>query len=84
MELEIQRGRDVGVGELLHGQANVEADGFAVGVARAAVGGFHDAGSTACGNDEAVPSRRDLRGPLGQHFGELARIFVIARAIDGC
>src|SRR5580704_15217312 len=58
VELEVQRGRDVGIGILLEGQTDVEADAFASGFVGAEVGGFHDAGTSAGGDDEAAAAGR--------------------------
>ena len=54
VELEVERGRDVGVRRLLEGQLDVESDGLAAGLVGAAVGGLHDAGAAAGGDDEAA------------------------------
>jgi hypothetical protein len=83
MELEVERGGDVRVGMLLEGQADVEAHGFAAGLVCASVGGFHDAGATAAGDDEAMTARGYLFGPGGEHMGELAGVFVVASHFDG-
>lgn len=82
VKLEIQRWRDELVGVLLEGQLDVEADALATGLVGAKVGGFHDAGSSAGGDNEAVPAGGNLDGPLGQHVGELARVFVVAGHVN--
>jgi len=45
--------------------------------------GFHDAGTSAGGDDKAVALGRDLGGPFGQQVGEAARVFIVASHVDG-
>src|ERR1035438_9305915 len=77
VELEVERGRDVLVGILLEGQIDVEADGFASGLVGTEVGGFHDAGTTAGGDDEAVAAGGNLNGPLGKKKSQASRVLVV-------
>src|SRR5205823_4488019 len=60
---EVEGDVDVRVGALLFGQLDVAADGQAVGLVGAAVGGLHDAGSAAGDDGEAG---------LGQASAEVA------------
>ena len=78
VELEVERGRDVGIGRLLEGQPDVQPDGLSAGLASAAVGGFHNAGAAAGGDDEAVLTRGNLEGPAGEQLREAARVLVVA------
>jgi hypothetical protein len=64
VELEVQRRRDVAVRRLFEGQLNVEADGFSAGLEGAAVGGFHDAGAAAGGDDKAMTAGLEAKAPL--------------------
>ena len=59
VELEAQLRRDVGIGHLLGGELDVEADRFRAGVVGAAVGGLHDARSAA-GDDHVIADVIDL------------------------
>ena len=79
MELEVQLRRDVAIRELLIRKPDIEANGLAPGFIRAAVGGLHNARSSARGNHKAVPAKRKLHGPLGQHARQLSRLFIVAR-----
>ena len=83
VELEVELGRDPGVGTLFEGQLDVEADGLAAGLEGAAVGGLHDAGTSAGGDDEAVAAAGQRVGPLGDHAAELAGVLVVAGHLDG-
>ncbi len=76
-------GRDVGIGILLEGQIDVEADAFASGLVGAEVGGFHDAGTSAGGDDEAAAAGGNLDGPLGEQVGQAAGVFVVTGHVDG-
>ena len=76
-------GRDVGIGRLLEGQADVEADGLAAGLVGAAIGRFHDARTAAGGDHEAMAPRRNAFGPVGEQLRQAARIFVVAGHLDG-
>ena len=71
------------VGILLEGQIDVEADGFASGLVGTEVGGFHDAGTTAGGDDEAVAAGGNLNGPLGKKKSQASRVLVVAGHVDG-
>ena len=64
VEFEIERRGDIGVGILLEGQIDVEADAFASGFVGAEVGGFHDAGTAAGSDDETVAAGGNLDGPF--------------------
>src|SRR5450631_1319404 len=83
MELEVQRGSDVLVGTLLERQLDIQADRLSSGFVGAEVGGFHNAGTSAGGDDEAAAAGGDLNGPRGQHVREAARVLVVAGHIDG-
>jgi hypothetical protein len=84
VELEVERGRDVRIGILLEREIDVEADGFASGFVGAEVGGFHDAGTTAGGNDEAAAAGGNLNGPFCKKKSEAARVLVVTSHVDGC
>src|ERR1017187_5941389 len=79
VELKIKVGRDVGDGNLLEGQVDVEADSLAARFVGAAVGRFHDARPAAGAHHKTVARLADGLSPLGNHEGQLARVFVIAR-----
>ncbi len=83
VEVEVEGRGDVGVGELLEGELDVEADGFAAGLVSAAVGGLHDAGATAGGDDETVAAAGEGAGPLGGEAGEGAGVLVVTGHLDG-
>ncbi len=83
VELEVERGGDVGIGILLEGQVDVEADALASSFESAEVGGFHDAGTTAGGDDEAAATGGNLDGPLGEKVGQAACVFVVTGHVDG-
>src|SRR4029077_10127726 len=72
VKLEVERGRDVGIGILLEWEIDVEADGFASGFVGAEVGGFHDAGASAGGDDEAATAGGNLNRPLGEKVSQAA------------
>ena len=54
MELEMQAVGDVRVGALFEWQPDVEPDRLPSGLARAAIGRFHDPGTAARGHDETM------------------------------
>ena len=83
MELEVERGRDVRIRILLEGQIDVQADGLASRFMSAQVRGFHDAGAAAGGDDKAMTARRNVRRPFRKQVGEAARVFVVARHVNG-
>jgi len=60
-KLKAEVGRDEGVGQLLFGQGDVEADRFRTDVVGTAVGGFHDAGAAA-GDDGEIALAVNLAG----------------------
>ena len=72
-----------GFGVLFERQADIEPDGLAARFIRAAVGRLHDAGSTAGGDDKAMVFGRERATPRGEGAGELARLLVVARPLDG-
>ena len=76
-ELEREPGGDERVGALLVGQADVEADGAAARLLRAAVGGLHDAGAAAGAHQVAVGRALEAFGPLRDQARELARRGVV-------
>ena len=76
VEVEAEFGRDVGVGELLVRQADVEADGIRAGVERAAIGGLHDAGAAA-GHDQRLSVAGSALA-AADHPAEFARHVVVA------
>ena len=82
VELEVQVGRDVRVGNLLEGQIDVQPDGLAASLECAAVGRFHDARSAAGANHKAVARLADGLGPFRDQEGQLARGLVIARHFE--
>jgi len=59
------------------GKADIETDIFAARVGCPAIGGFHNAGSAAGANHVAIGSVAESFGPLGDHFGQRAGVFVI-------
>src|SRR5208337_1799215 len=83
MELEVERRRDVAVRILLEGQVDVEPDGFSSRFVGAKIGGFHDAGAAAGGDDKAVALGGNLGGPFGQQASQAARVFVVASHVNG-
>ena len=72
----------VGVGLLLVGQADVEADGQGAGIGCAAIGGLHDAGSAAGGDDIVMQASIANEGTaaLGGDAAEDAGVFVMLGA----
>src|ERR1700722_1224355 len=60
VKLEVERESDVGIGLLLKGKINVEANVLASGLVSSKVGGLHDARASAGGNDKAVAAGGDL------------------------
>ena len=83
VEVEVEGGGDVGVGHLLKGEHDVEADCLAAGLPGTAICRLHDAGTAARGDDEAAAATGKLHGPLGNHVGEGAGVFVVAGHFDG-
>src|SRR5947209_4601474 len=83
MELEVQLRADPTVGILLVRQANVQSNRLSAGFAGAAVGSLHDPRPAAGSHNEAVLLIRKCLVPLGKFVGEGARLFVIARHLDG-
>ena len=82
VELEVEFGRDVAVGQLLERQLDVEPDRLRASFPGAAVGRLHNAGAAARGNDEAVPRPGQRPGPGGDHAREGARVLVEACHLD--
>ena len=76
VELEAERGRDIGVGQLLVRQHDVEADRFRALVAGAAIGRLHDRRAAARADDELPLAVLVGLDPAGQP-GELARLVII-------
>src|SRR5277367_1294414 len=83
VKLEVERRRDEAVGILLERQPDVEPDGLASGLVGSPVGGLHDAGTSAGGNDEAMAARLQTFRPGGQQEGEPAGVFVVTSHFDG-
>lgn len=83
MEVEGELGGDERVGTLLEGEGDVKADGFGAGLPRAAVGGFHNAGAAAGGDDEAMAGAGEGVSPGGVKAGEGAGVLVEAGHIEG-
>src|ERR1700687_1698724 len=77
VELEVELRSDVGIGDLLKGQGDVEADGFAASLPGAPIGGFHDSGTASGGDDEAMALAWQSAGPIGEHVGESASILIV-------
>ena len=73
---------DVRVRALLERQPDVQADGLAAGLARAAVRGFHDSRAAARRDNEAVILRRQRAAPRRQQARQLARFLVVARPLE--
>ena len=84
VELEVERGRDVTVGMLLEGKLDIEADGLGAGLVGSAVGGLHDAGSSAGGDDVAMARAGKGLGPGGDEIGQFTSIFVVGGHLYGC
>ena len=63
---------------MLERQLDIQADRLAPGVAGAAVGRLHNAWTSAGGHHEAMPPRFQGLGPLRQHVGKPAGVFVVA------
>ena len=82
MKLEIERRSYVLVWVLLERELNIKSDALASGFVGAEVGGFHDSGTSAGGDHEAVSAGGNLGRPLGQHVRELAGVLVVARHVD--
>src|SRR6185295_4616304 len=59
VKLEIQGWRDIRIRRLLKRQINVQPDGFALGLIRAAVRSFHDAGAASRRHHKAMALGRD-------------------------
>ncbi len=78
MEIETELGTDIGVGELFVGKLDGKADGFAARFGGAAIGGFHDAGTTAGANYEATRAWTQCHGPGSDSARELTGFFVVA------
>ncbi len=74
MKIEAELGTDVGVGELLVGQFDRKADGFAAGFDGAAIGGFHNARAAAGANDEAARPGSESERPGSNFVGEFAAL----------
>src|ERR1700693_1320141 len=79
MKVEAQLRADIGVGELFVRKLDGKADGFASRFGGAAIGGFHDTGTSTGANDEAARPRTQGHGPGGDSTRELTRFFVVAR-----
>src|ERR1700688_1765752 len=60
------------------GKLDGKADGFAAGFGCAAIGGFHDAGTTTGANYEATRAWTQGHGPGGDSARELTGFFVVA------
>ena len=75
VELEAQLGRDIGVGTLLLRQADVEPDAAPAGERGAAVGRFHDAGTTARAHQQPPA---EAAAPLGHQPRQLRGLIEIA------
>ncbi len=74
-ELETKLGRDIGVGDLLARQIDIEADGPRPGVIRAPVGRLHDA-RPAAGYDDKITAAFVLNF-LRNREGEFSRLVII-------
>src|ERR1700761_4457578 len=66
VELEVERRRDVGVGQLLKWQLDVEPNSLAAGLVRAAVGRFHNSRAPTGGDDETALATLQGHRPLGK------------------
>ena len=78
MEIETKFGADIGVGELFVWELDGKADGFASRFGGAAIGGFHDAGSSTGTNYEATRPWAQGHGPGSDSTRELTGFFVVA------
>ena len=83
VELEAQALGRVLVQALLERQLDVEADALAAGLEGAAVGRFHDAGTAARADHEAVVLEAERQAPLGQQMGQAPGVLVVARHRHG-
>ena len=77
MKIEAELRADVGVGELLVGELDREADGFAAGFDGAAIGSLHDAWTAPGANDEAARLGSKRQRPGSNLVGEMPRFLVI-------
>src|ERR1700761_5789729 len=66
VELEVERRRDVGVGQLLKWQLDVKPNGLAAGFVCAAVRGLHNSRPTTGGDNEAALAALQGHRPLGE------------------
>src|SRR5271169_1467983 len=82
VELEVERGGDVGIRVLLEREIDVEADAFASGFVGAEVGSFHDSGPSAGGDDKTTTAGGNLNGPFGEKVSQAARVFVVTGHVD--
>jgi len=83
MEFEVERGSDVGVWILFERQIDIEPDALSSSFVGAEVGGFHNAGASAGGDDETAAAGGNLNGPFGEQKSEAARVLVVAGHVDG-
>ena len=77
MKLKVEFRCDEGVRPLFEGKADVETYGLASGVARAAVGRFHNAGTSTAAHHKAARGMVQPLGPKGQAPRQLARIVIV-------
>ena len=77
MEVEAQFRRDIGVGHLFMGQHDVEADGTAARLGRAAIAGLHHAGAAA--RDDDILGALACDRAFGDEPRKAARLVVILR-----
>ena len=75
--------RDVRIRALLERQPDIQADGLAAALPRAAIRRLHDAGAAAGRDDKAVILGLQAQGPRREQPGQLARVLVIARPFEG-
>ncbi len=79
MEVEAQLGADVGIRKLFVRQLDGQADGFAAGLVRAAIGRFHDAGTASGADNKPAGLGTERQCPGGDLVRKQAGFFVVAR-----
>jgi len=77
MEFEVQFMGDVGIRKLLKRQPDVQPDGLAVRIHRAAVRRLHDARAAARTHHKPVRALAECLGPRSHHRSQLPRVFVV-------
>ncbi len=79
MKIKAEFVADIAIGKLLVRQLDAQTNGFAAGFRRAAIGGLHNAGSSARANDETAWMIAKRHRPGSDTARQFARVFVIGR-----